>query len=97
LDADYLGLSDDSRDENQLERIVAAEAACLKLRADLIASLRNGNYQSREESAPSENYHGVVGTRSRGRRVSDGGGQFPWGLLVSISLNQQAIPALTGK
>ena len=46
--------SDDSRDENQLERIVAAEAAGLKLLADLIASLRNGNYQSREESAPSE-------------------------------------------
>jgi hypothetical protein len=47
-------ISDDSRDENQLERIVAAEAAGLKLLADLIASLRNGNYQSREESAPSE-------------------------------------------
>jgi hypothetical protein len=47
-------ISDDSRDENQLEGIVAAEAAGLKLRADLIASLRNGNYQSREESAPSE-------------------------------------------
>ena len=43
-----------NRDENQLERIVAAEAAGLKLLADLIASLRNGNYQSREESAPSE-------------------------------------------
>jgi hypothetical protein len=38
----------------------------------------------------------MVGTKSRERRVSDGGGQFPWGLLVSISLNQQAIPALTG-
>jgi hypothetical protein len=47
-------ISDDSRDENQLEIIVAAEAAGLKLLADLIASLRNGNYQSREESAPSE-------------------------------------------
>ena len=28
--------------------------------------------------------------KSGRRRVSDGGGQFPWGLLVSISLNQQA-------
>src|SRR4029077_13904099 len=47
-------ISDDSRDENQLAKIVAAEAAGLKLLADLVASLRNGNYQSRAESAPSE-------------------------------------------
>ena len=47
-------ISDDSRDENQLAKIVAAEAAGLKLLADLVASLRNGNYQGREEAAPSE-------------------------------------------
>ena len=44
--------SDDSRDENQLAKIVAAEAAGLKLLADLVASLRN--YQGREETALSE-------------------------------------------
>jgi hypothetical protein len=44
-------ISDDSRDENQLAKIVAAEAAGLKLIADLVASLRNGNYQGREEAA----------------------------------------------
>jgi len=44
-------ISDDSRDENQLAKIVAAEAAGLKLLADLVASLRNGNHQSREETA----------------------------------------------
>ena len=47
-------ISDDSRDENQLAKIVAAETAGLKLLADLVASLRNGNYQGREEAAPSE-------------------------------------------
>ena len=47
-------ISDDSRDENQLAKIVAAEAAGLKLLADLVASLRNGNHQSREESGLSE-------------------------------------------
>ena len=47
-------ISDDSRDEHQLAKIVAAEAVGLKLLADLVASLRNGNYQGREEAAPSE-------------------------------------------
>jgi hypothetical protein len=47
-------ISDDSRDENQLAKIVAAEAAGLKLLADLVASLRNGNHQSREETALSK-------------------------------------------
>ena len=47
-------VSDNSRDENQLAKIVAAEAAGLKLLADLVASLRNGNYQGREETALSE-------------------------------------------
>ena len=47
-------ISDDSRDENQLAKIVAAEAAGLKLLADLVASLRHGNYQGREEAALSE-------------------------------------------
>jgi hypothetical protein len=40
-------IPDDSRDENQLAKIVAAEAAGLKLLADLVASLRNGAHQSR--------------------------------------------------
>ena len=47
-------VSDNLRDENQLAKIVAAEAAGLKLLADLVASLRNGNYQGREETALSE-------------------------------------------
>src|ERR1700751_4402559 len=47
-------ISDDSRDESQLSRIVAAEEAGLKLLADLVASLRNGNHQSREETALSK-------------------------------------------
>ena len=47
-------ISDDSRDENQLARIVAAEAAGLKLLEDLGASLRDGKYQGREEAALSE-------------------------------------------
>jgi hypothetical protein len=47
-------ISDDSRHENQLAKIVAAETAGLKLLADLVASLRNGNYQDREEAALSE-------------------------------------------
>jgi hypothetical protein len=47
-------ISDDSRNENQLAKIVAAEAAGLKLLADLVAYLRNGNYQGHEEAALSE-------------------------------------------
>jgi len=47
-------ISDNSRDEHQLAKIVAAEAVGLKLLADLVASLRNGNYQGRKEAAPSE-------------------------------------------
>ena len=47
-------ISDDSRDEYQLAKIVAAEAAGLKLLADLVASLRNGIYHGREEAALSE-------------------------------------------
>ena len=47
-------ICDDSRDENQLARIVAAEAAGLKQLEDLVASLRDANYQGREESALSE-------------------------------------------
>ena len=37
--------------ENQLAKIVATEAAGLKLLADLVASLRNGTHQGREETA----------------------------------------------
>jgi hypothetical protein len=44
-------ISDDSRDENQLAKIVAAEAVGLKLFADLLACLKNGNYRGREETA----------------------------------------------
>ena len=47
-------ISGDSRDENQLAKIVVAEAAGLKLLADLVVSLRNGTHQSREETALSE-------------------------------------------
>jgi hypothetical protein len=47
-------ISDNSHDENQLAKIVAAEASGLKLLADLVASLRNDNYQSRDETALSE-------------------------------------------
>ena len=47
-------ISDNSRDGNQLAKIVAAEAAGLKLLADLVVSLRNGNHQSCEETALSE-------------------------------------------
>ena len=47
-------ISDDSRHENQLAKIVAAEVTGLKLLADLVASLRNDNYQHREEAALSE-------------------------------------------
>ena len=46
--------SDNSRDGNQLAKIVAVEAAGLKLLADLVVSLRNGNHQSCEETALSE-------------------------------------------
>ena len=46
--------SDNSRDGNQLAKIVAAEAAGLKLLADLVVSLRNGKHQSCEETALSE-------------------------------------------
>ena len=47
-------ISDNSHDENQLAKIVAAEASGLKLLADLVASLRNDNYQSGDETALSE-------------------------------------------
>ena len=47
-------ITDYSRDENQLAKIVAAEAAGLKLLEDLVASLRDANYQGRNESALSE-------------------------------------------
>jgi hypothetical protein len=47
-------ISDNSRDGNQLAKIVAAEAAGLKLLADLVVSLRNGNHPSCEETALSE-------------------------------------------
>jgi hypothetical protein len=43
-------ISDDSRDESQLSRIVAAEEAGLKLLADLVASLRS-NHKSLEETS----------------------------------------------
>jgi hypothetical protein len=45
-------ISDDSRDENQLAKIVAAEAVGLKLLADLVASLRKS--KSHQETALSE-------------------------------------------
>ena len=44
-------ISDDSRDESQLSRIVAAEEAGLKLLADLVASLRGRNHKSLEETS----------------------------------------------
>jgi hypothetical protein len=47
-------ISIDLRDENQLAKIVAAEATGLKLLADLVASLRNGNHQGREKAVLSE-------------------------------------------
>ena len=47
-------ISENSHDENQLAKIVAAEASGLKLLADLVASLRNDNYQSGDETALSE-------------------------------------------
>ena len=43
-----------SRDENQLAKIVAAEAAGLTLLAELVASLRKGTHQSRDTSVQSE-------------------------------------------
>ena len=46
--------SNDSRDENQLAKIVAAEAAGLTLLTELVASLRKGTHQSREASVQSE-------------------------------------------
>jgi hypothetical protein len=46
--------SDDSRDENQLAKIVAAEAAGLTLLAELVASLRKGTHQSPDTSVQSE-------------------------------------------
>jgi hypothetical protein len=45
--------SDDPRDENQLAKIVAAEAAGLTLLAELITSLRK-TYQCREASVHSD-------------------------------------------
>ena len=47
-------ISHNSRDGNQLAKIVAVEAAGLKLLADLVVSLRNGKHQSCEETALSE-------------------------------------------
>ena len=62
MDANYSSLiSDNSRDENQLAKIVAAEAAGLELLADLVASLKHGNYQAREEAALSEAIAGEDG------------------------------------
>jgi hypothetical protein len=47
-------LSDDSRDENQLAKIVAAEAAGLTLLAEVVASLKEGDHHGRQESVPAE-------------------------------------------
>ena len=47
-------ITDHSRDENQLAKIVAAEAAGLTLFAELVATLRKGNRQSREASSLAE-------------------------------------------
>jgi hypothetical protein len=47
-------LSDDSRDENQLAKIVAAEAAGLTLLAELVDSLKEGDHHGRQESVPAE-------------------------------------------
>jgi hypothetical protein len=47
-------VTDDSRDENQLAKIAAAEAAGLTLFEELVASLRKGNHQSREATVLSE-------------------------------------------
>jgi hypothetical protein len=44
-------ISDDSRDESQLSRIIAAEEAGLNLLADLVASLRGRNHKSLEETS----------------------------------------------
>ena len=55
METDYLEL--DLRrlvDENQLAKIVAAEAAGLTLLAELVASLRKGTHQSRDTSVQSE-------------------------------------------
>ena len=46
--------SDNSRDENQLAKIVAAEVAGITLLAELVASLRKRTHQSREASVQSE-------------------------------------------
>ena len=40
--------SDDSRDENQLTKIIAAEAAGATILAELVASLKKGDDQGRE-------------------------------------------------
>jgi hypothetical protein len=45
-------ISDDSRDENQLAKIVGAEAAGLKLLADFVASLRNDPIEARASLTP---------------------------------------------
>ena len=47
-------LSDDSRDENQLAKIVATEAAGLTLLAELVASLKKGDRRGRQESVLAE-------------------------------------------
>jgi hypothetical protein len=44
-------ISDDSRDERQLWRIVTAEEVGSKLLADLVASLRGRNHKSLEETS----------------------------------------------
>jgi hypothetical protein len=44
--------SDDSRNENQLAKIIAAEAAGATLLAELVVSLKKGNDRNREVSEP---------------------------------------------
>ena len=46
--------SDNSRDENQVAKIVAAEVAGITLLAELVASLRKRTHQGREASVQSE-------------------------------------------
>ena len=48
-----------NRDENQLERIVAAEAAGLKLLADLIASFEKWQLSKPRGKCAIGDYHGV--------------------------------------
>jgi hypothetical protein len=44
--------SDDSRNENQLAKIIAAEAAGARLLAELVVTLKKGNHPNRELSEP---------------------------------------------